>query len=89
MVGVCMTVLSLLKLLEGNTRSSYIDELIAIDSVIFAMSALLSYASMRFEARGNLLRQLSIRAEKVSDGIFMLGLLLLCVAAIGLGYGFY
>ena len=39
---------------------------------------------MRYEVRENLLRQMSIGADRVSGEIFMFEVLLLCLAAIGL-----
>jgi hypothetical protein len=47
LVGVCMTVISLVKLLHIGQAGSLLDKLLAIDALLFTISAALSYASMR------------------------------------------
>ena len=47
MVGVCMTVISIVKLSQRARVSHYVDEALAIDGVIFLASVLLSYLSIR------------------------------------------
>lgn len=47
MVGVCMTVITLIKLMPGGGKSTWIDEILALDSLVFVTSAFLSYLSIR------------------------------------------
>ncbi len=83
MVGVCMTVLSIAKLIEGRTQQLLIiDELMAIDSLVFLLSAGLSYQSIK--AQG-----LQDNFEKFADISFMAGLTLMAVAATVFAYELY
>jgi multisubunit Na+/H+ antiporter MnhF subunit len=71
MIGVCMTVINLVQLTEvhrGNTRA---DEVLAVDSLFFMLSAFCSYISMRRDD----LDPVGIGYEKVADIAFILGLL--------------
>lgn len=75
MVGVSMTVLSLAKVVETQTRAGRIDELMALDSVIFLVSAFCSYLALRSERE-------SIRLERIADRLFMFGLTVMVGAAV-------
>ncbi len=66
LVGVCMTVISLVKLLHIGQAGSVLDKCLAVDALIFTISAALSYASIREVQAGNL--------EKYADQFFMVGL---------------
>ena len=66
LVGVCMTVISLVKVLHIGQAGSVLDKCLAIDALIFTISAALSYSSMRDDRSGNL--------EKYADQFFMVGL---------------
>jgi hypothetical protein len=66
MVGVCMTVISIIKLLHIGSAGTWIDKLLAIDALIFLASALFSYASLREDS-------LEV-FENYADSSFMLGL---------------
>ena len=78
LVGVCITVISLVKLLHIGQVGSLLDKLLAIDALIFTVSAALSYASMR--------RAESAGLEKYADQFFMLGLLELGACAVLLSF---
>lgn len=83
MVGVCMTVLSIVKLTHlSRDLDSWIDELLALDSLVFLASAMLSYGAIRSAARG-------LRLEELADKTFMAGLLLMgvvvCLLSFALG----
>ena len=43
MVGVCMTVISVIQLAPKNAISSWADKLLAIDGLAFMASTMLSY----------------------------------------------
>ena len=75
MVGVCMTVISLLQLLPGAAKLKWLDDVIAVDSLAFMGSALLSYASIR--TLGN-----TERLERQADVLFLVGL----VAMVGVNF---
>lgn len=74
LVGVCLTVISLVKVLHIGRVGSMLDRFLAIDALLFTVSATLSYASMR--------RCESAKLEKFADQFFMLGLLELGGCAI-------
>lgn len=70
MIGVCMTVISIVKLIGLHKDRHKIAEFLAIDSLLFMISAILSYMSMRYEG----VEKTSIFAEKIADVFFMFGL---------------
>ncbi|MES2181481.1 MAG: hypothetical protein V4493_05210 [Pseudomonadota bacterium] len=67
MVGVCMTVISLVQLVPKNAISSWADETLAIDSLVFLVSAWLSYWTLRHEKNAE-------RYENLADWLFLSGL---------------
>jgi hypothetical protein len=67
LVGVCVTVISLIKVLHIGHAGMIIDRLLAINCMLFTVSALLSYASIR----GYKTEQM----ESYADQFFMLGLI--------------
>lgn len=78
LVGVCMTVISLVKLLHIGQVGSLLDKLLAIDALMFTVSAALSYAAMRGIK--------SARLERYADQFFMLGLMELGACAVLLSF---
>jgi hypothetical protein len=70
MVGVCMTVITVMQLVPKNSISSWADDLLAIDSLFFLGSTILSYWSLRAE------RNLA-RAEIIADRLFIAGMILM------------
>lgn len=78
MVGVCMTVISIVKLLHLGQAGTWIDKLLAIDSLTFLASAAFSYFSMRREALE--------RLEKYADITFMIGLMGMSICAFLLAF---
>ena len=79
MVGVCMTVVSIVKLVHPGGIGHLIDKLLALDSIIFLASAILSFTSMRRVARA---AALEIWAETT----FLVALVLVAVASILLSF---
>lgn len=67
MVGVCMTVISLVQLVPKNAISSWADDVLAIDSLVFLASAFLSYWTLRHDNQ-------AARVETVADWLFLVGL---------------
>jgi hypothetical protein len=78
LAGVCLTVISLVKILHIGRVGSLLDQLLAVDALLFTVSAILSYASMRRREPGNL--------EKYADQVFMIGLLELAGCAVLLSF---
>lgn len=67
MVGVFMTVISLMQLIPKTTISPWADNLLAIDSLAFLGSTMLSYWSIRH--KDNLMH-----IERYADRLFLLGM---------------
>jgi hypothetical protein len=82
MVGVCMTVLSIAKLIEGQRGLVIIDELMAFDGLVFLLSAGLSYQSIRS-------LKLQEKFETLADMVFMTGLILMTISAFIFAYEIY
>ena len=81
MVGVCMTSISLVKLLEQRMGPSRVDEYLALNSIIFLISAALSYFSLRGAST-----RLTARFEKFADFCFIAGLSVLVIIATLFAY---
>jgi hypothetical protein len=82
MIGVCMTVISIIKLVGLHGERRQIAEFISLDSVLFMASALLSYFAMRHKGTA----QTSFNAERTADVIFMVGLLVMTANGLLLAY---
>lgn len=67
MVGVCVTVISLLQLVPKNGISSWADELLAVNSLTFLASTMLSYWAIRH-------KEATVSIERWADRLFLLGL---------------
>jgi hypothetical protein len=70
MVGVCMTVISVIQLAPKNSISSWADELLAIDSLVFLASTMLSYWSLRHKDKPLIM-------ERYADRIFIFGMVMM------------
>jgi hypothetical protein len=68
MVGVCIMVISIVKSMNPGLTSYLIDKALAIDSLLFMVSSLLSFSSIRLEQSTELL-------ERWAEMIFLLGLI--------------
>jgi hypothetical protein len=82
MVGACVMVISIVRLTEitGNV-STTIDDMMALDGILFLASAMLSYMSLRSERK----RQ---RLERYADLVFLGGLTLMVLASCLLAWEF-
>jgi hypothetical protein len=78
LVGVCLTVISLVKVLHIGQVGSLLDRFLAVDALLFTISATLSYAAIR--------RTESAKLERYADQLFMLGLLELGGCAVLLAF---
>lgn len=70
MLGVCVTVISLLQLVPKNSISSWADELLAINSLDFLASTMLSYWAIRH-------KEASASVERWADRLFLFGLMVM------------
>ncbi|WP_407152426.1 hypothetical protein [Bradyrhizobium sp. ORS 86] len=82
MIGVCATLIGLVKLAEGKLGPSHVDEYAALTAVTFLVSALTSYLSIRFSDRP----RLSARIEQIADLIFLIGLVGITLVATLFAY---
>ena len=80
MLGVCMTVISIVKLTQSNRGIAYwVDDLLALDALIFLTSSVFSYLSIRSHSK-------KIYFEDIADKVFMLALLCMGAAVLLLTY---
>ncbi|CCE10706.1 putative membrane protein [Bradyrhizobium sp. STM 3843] len=82
MIGVCATLIGLVKLAEAKLGPSHVDEYAALTAVIFLASALASYLSIRFSERP----RVSARIERIADLIFLVGLVGITLVATLFAY---
>jgi len=78
MIGVCMTVISIVKLLHLGPAGTWIDKLLSIDSLTFFCSAAFSYFSIRNNEAEHY--------EKLADKAFMIGLIGMSACAVLLAF---
>jgi hypothetical protein len=82
MAGVCITVISIVRLVESNRHvSTIIDNLMAFTGLVFLISCFLSYMSIR-SAR------LATKFEKYADFLFLAGLSLMVIGGFLLAWEF-
>jgi hypothetical protein len=77
-----MTVLSIAKLLGEKSRRGAVDEMIAFDGLIFLISAIFSYLSIRSPRRQE-------HMEGIADMAFMAGLVLMVATSFIFAYELY
>nr|WP_026191017.1 hypothetical protein [Methylobacterium sp. WSM2598] len=82
MVGVCATVIGLVKIVEERIGPSHVDEYAGVTAMLFLASALASYLSMRRTTSA----VLSARLERIADLCFVLGLACLSLIAVLFAY---
>lgn len=76
MVGVCMTVIGILRIAISIKKvNTLADDFLAVDSLLFLTSCILSYWALRSRGHSRM-----HRIERVADGVFILGLM--CMGAI-------
>jgi hypothetical protein len=79
MTGVCLTVISIIKLTElAHSFSTLIDDFLAIDSVFFLVSGFVSYLSLRTGHGAKL--------EHSADILFLVGMVIMVICAFLLVY---
>ncbi len=75
MVGVCIMVISIVKGMPADTVNYFIDKALAIDSLLFMISALFSFLSIRLENSG-------LGLERWAEMIFIVGLVSMTVITL-------
>lgn len=81
MVGVCATLIGLVKLTEARRGLTHIDEFAGVTAVLFVFCALLAYLALR--SRRPAWRA---RLESIADVLFLIGLAILAVLGIMFGF---
>jgi hypothetical protein len=71
MIGICVTLVGLVKVAETHVGPSHVDECAAIAAILFLASALTSYLSIRWSNKD----KLSYRLEQAADIIFITSLI--------------
>lgn len=80
MLGVCITVVGVVRLIEtSHTVTTIIDNIVAIDSMLFLAAALMSYLAVRNGAR-------RWRLERYADIAFLVALSVLAIAGLMLAF---
>ena len=79
MVGLCVTVLSIVRLASPGSLGYIIDKLLALGSLVFLASATLSFISIRS-------RREALRLEAGAEWVFLAGLALLAAATLVMAY---
>ena len=70
LVGVCLTVISIVRSLSiSRGVETLVDDLLAVDAMVFLCSCVLSYSALRTPVAKRM-----HRVERVADAIFLLGM---------------
>lgn len=78
MIGICTTLVGLVKIVEGRLGPSSVDTYVAVIALLFLCSAILSYLSIRGEHHARSSRPLG----RSADIIFMAGLVCIVILVI-------
>ena len=82
MVGVCVTLVGLVRVVEVHAGPTHVDEYAALLALLFLVSTLASYISMRYSATAAISR----RCERLADQVFVAGLIAIAVIALLFAY---
>lgn len=77
LLGICFLILSFIKFWARGKIETFIDELLGIAVILFLVSSVLSYTSMRSKKKSEFF-------EKIADIIFLVGLLFLSLISVTL-----
>jgi hypothetical protein len=84
MVGVCLTVIGLLKLiLQPKTVATWADDLLFIDALLFLLTCVVAYWALRMRSMRR-----RHRAEKLADMLFLIALTLMTIVCALVTYTF-
>lgn len=76
LVGVCLTVISIVRAITTDFIHHLVDDLLAVDAMVFLISCLLSYGALRSRGKSR-----AHWLETVADGVFITGLCVLVFAS--------
>lgn len=82
MVGVCMTVITVMQLAPRNRISHWADDMLAVNSLLFLGSTMLSYWSLRSERD-------ALKVEILADRLFILGMILMVLISFLVSFEFF
>lgn len=82
MIGICTTLIGLTKIVEAHIGPSHVDEYAALVSLLFLVSAIASYISIRHAGS----QRLSRRCELIADQCFIIGLLAIATISVFFAY---
>ncbi len=75
MVGVCLTVIGLLRVVLTIKKGvTFADDILAVDAFVFLLACLLSYVALRTRNSRRM-----HRVERFADGLFILGLVFMAL----------
>lgn len=75
MVGVCLTVIGLLRVVLTIKKGvTFADDILAVDAFVFLLACLLSYVALRTRNSRRM-----HRVERFADGLFILGLIFMAI----------
>lgn len=87
MVGVCLTGIGLLHVgMAWGWRASIADDMLAIDSLLFTITTLASYLSLRAPGDRRHLHAHLHRLEQIADVTFIVAMLMLTAACFVITY---
>jgi hypothetical protein len=75
MIGVCMTVITIVKLTAPGTFRHLADRLLGVDGVVFLFSVALSYGALRSPRRAEAL-------ERWADYAFLCGIAMMAIVGL-------
>ena len=76
MVGVCLTVIQLIKMNGAQAAHTIVDELLAFDAIFFMMACFISFLALKNKRHSRLKKT----CENAGDGCFLLALSTMVVA---------
>ncbi len=79
LVGACITAVSLVKLMHLGRAGFFVDKLLALDTIMFLASAIVSFMSMR-------VRRLERRLEILAEMVFLVALGFVAIAAVFIAF---
>ena len=82
MVGVSMTVISLVQLIPKNAVSSWADDVLAINSFVFIVSAWLSFWTLRHKKNAE-------KLEQIADWLFLGGLTVMGMVSVLIAFDLF
>ena len=82
MIGICTTLIGLVKVAEAKIGPTRVDEYAALAALLFLVSAMSSYLSIRYARQA----RVSSKCEKIADMLFLVGLFSITFIAMLFAY---